>query len=115
MAWTVDPLEARRAEQQRLLDLARAYVVVLAERIRIERALVAGSVARGDFNVWSDVDLVIVSDELPAASRDRDALLDADRPGRVEVHGYTSAEFGRALERGDALAREAAACGLPIA
>jgi hypothetical protein len=115
MPWTRDPLEARRAERERLVALARDHVTRLASDLDVVAAIVAGSVARGDFNVWSDVDLVIVSDDLPADPRERFDRLTAHRPGRVEVHGYTTEQFAAAVRRGDALAREAADVGIVLA
>ncbi len=95
---------ARRRERERLIELARDHVRRLSERIPVVAAAVAGSVARGDFNLWSDVDLVVISDRLPARIPDRSALLAADAPAGVQVVGYTSEEFRRALRRNDALA-----------
>jgi len=114
VTWTRDPLADRRTERDRLLALAGGHVERLGRRLRSTVAIVAGSVARGDFNAWSDVDLVVISDDLPADHRARHTLLDAGRPGRVEVHGYTPAEFDAALARGDALAREAATDGIVL-
>ena len=114
MTWTRDPLVARRAERERLIGIARAHAEQLATRLPLTAAAVAGSVARGDFNVWSDVDLVVVSDALPARWLERGALLDEGRPGAVEVHGYTTEEFLRAVDGGDALAREARAAGVGV-
>jgi len=68
---------------------------------------------RGDFNVWSDVDVVVISDELPASLGDRAALLGSGARG-VEAHGFTMAEFRGALERGDRLAREAVSAGVAL-
>ena len=101
MSWTADPLAERREERERLIELARAYAERLAARLPLVAAAVTGSVARGDFNLWSDVDLLVVSDALPNAPQERAALLSEGRPGRVEPHGYTTAELMRALERGD--------------
>ena len=114
MSWTRDPLDDRRAERERLLDLAEAHVDALAGELPLVAAAVAGSVARGDFNAWSDVDLVVVSDALSAEPAARHARLDRDRPGRLEVHGYTTAEFRAALERGDALVRETVTSGIVL-
>jgi hypothetical protein len=61
-------LAARRAERERLIGLARGYVERLSARVSVLGAAVVGSVARGDFNVWSDVDVVVVSDDVPEGS-----------------------------------------------
>ena len=97
-------LAVRRRERRRLIGLARAHVRRLSDRITVAAAAVAGSVARGDFNVWSDVDVVVVSDDLPARVPDRGAVLAADAPPGVQVVGYTREEFRRAVARGDPLA-----------
>jgi predicted nucleotidyltransferase len=76
-------------------------------------AAVAGSVSRGDFNLWSDVDVVVVSDGLPAPGPARAAAL-GDAVSGLELHGYTRAEFARALERGDRLACEAVESGVVL-
>jgi hypothetical protein len=114
MSWTADPLAARRAERERMLGRARSYVSQLRRRIPLEAAAVGGSVARGDFNVWSDVDVVLVSDALPEPGPQRAALLGSCAGPGVEPHGYTSAEFRHALARGDRLARETADSGVAL-
>jgi predicted nucleotidyltransferase len=104
--------DRRRAERERLLDLGREYVEMLTRRLPVRGAAVAGSVARGDFNAWSDVDVVVVADDLPARALDRAELLLRDAPPGVQPVGYTPAEFERACERGDRLAREAVERGV---
>lgn len=57
-------LERARCREN-LVDLASQY----ADRVRDRygpAVLPFGSVARGDFNLWSDVDVLVVSDALPA-------------------------------------------------
>jgi predicted nucleotidyltransferase len=107
MTWTADPLERRRAERDRLLARARTHVEGLARRMPVMGAAVAGSVARGDFNVWSDVDIVLVSEALPNPGPARAEALGRDAAPGLELHGYTPLEFARAIDRGDRLAREA--------
>lgn len=114
MSWAADPLAARRAERERLIGLARDYVERLSRELPLVAAVVGGSVARGDFNVWSDVDVVVVSDALPASARDRAALLGSGSVAGIEPHGYTTAEFRRALDRKDRLASEASDRGVPL-
>ena len=114
MSWRADPLAVRAAEQLRLIGLARSYIEALGRRLPLSAAAVGGSVARGDFNVWSDVDVVVVSDSLPEPGKERDTLLGLDAAARVEPHGYTTPEFRRALERGDRLAVETADGGLSL-
>jgi hypothetical protein len=67
---------------------------------------------QGDFNLWSDINVVVVSDALPAPGPAREQALAGEAARGLELHGYASAEFTHALERGDRLALEAADCGV---
>ena len=114
MSWTADPLERRRAEREQRLALAREHVEQIGRRIPMTGAVVAGSIARGDFNLWSDIDVVVVSDALPAPGPARDQALAGEAAPGLELHGYTSAEFTQALEHCDRLALEAAERGVVL-
>jgi predicted nucleotidyltransferase len=106
-------LRRRLDEQERLVETARTYVDRLRDRFSLEAAWVAGSVARGDFNLWSDVDVVLIVHELPRNGLERlDLFLDA--PARVQVIPYTPVEFQEALLRKDPLATEAVAEGIAL-
>jgi predicted nucleotidyltransferase len=106
-------IERRRAERNRLIESARSYVSSLAGRLDVDRAWVAGSVARGDFNVWSDVDIVVVAPGMPERGLERLDLF-SDAPPRVQVIAYTPVEFERALARKDPLAKEATSVGVNL-
>ena len=108
------PLTTRVAERERLIALAREYADRLSRRIPVTAVVVAGSVARGDFNVWSDVDVVVVAEALPARAVDRAALLLADAPGGVQPIGYSSSELAKASRRGDQLVRSALNDGIVV-
>lgn len=110
-----DPLEDRRRERQRLIGLAREHVERFARRRPVTAAAVVGSVARGDFNVWSDVDVVIVVEGLPERAPERGRLLAIDAPPRVQAVGFTPEEFRAALAAGNPLAREAVERGVALA
>lgn len=114
MSWTADPLERRRVEREQRLALAREHVERVGRRIPVTGAVVAGSIARGDFNLWSDIDVVVVSDALPAPGPARDQALAGEAAPGLELHGYTSAEFIHSLGRGDRLALEAAERGVVL-
>jgi hypothetical protein len=109
-----DVLAERRREREGLIELARTYVEQLSTRLAVEAAAVVGSVARGDFNVWSDVDVVVLVDDLPARAPDRSGLLLADAPARVQPVGFTRRELTDALRRGNPLAREAVGNGVVL-
>lgn len=108
-------LVARRAERDRLVDLARGHVEALDGRLHVSVAIVAGSVARGDFNRWSDIDLVlVVEDELPDRIPDRAELVERDRPGRVQPIAFTPGEIKQALRRRNRLLVEALDAGIVL-
>lgn len=109
-----DALAERAEEQKRLIELARRYVERLSVRLPLAAAAVVGSVARGDFNVWSDVDVVLVADELPPRVPDRGRLLAEDAPGGVQPVGFTPQEFAKALERRNPMALEATTIGVVV-
>ncbi len=104
----------RERERDRLIDLARGYVERLGRLRPLVAAAVVGSVARGDFNVWSDVDVVLVVERLPKRAPDRGRALGKDLPGGVQPIGFTPEEFGEALRRGNPLAVEAATIGVVL-
>ncbi len=107
-------VEERYAERERLVNLAREHVRGLSDRIPVLRAAVVGSVARGDFNVWSDVDVVVVAAELPERTLDRLELLMAGRPARVEPIGFTPAELAEARRRRNPLVVELDSIGISL-
>jgi predicted nucleotidyltransferase len=109
-----EALDQRRRERDRLLALAEAYIETLTRRLPVSAAVVVGSVARGDFNVWSDVDVVIVSPALPDRIPERAALLAASAPARVQPVGFRPEEFATAWRKANPLAREATTTGVTL-
>jgi hypothetical protein len=111
---TIQALDDRRAERARLIERARGYVELLGSRLELRAAAIAGSAARGDFNVWSDVDVLVVADGLPWRAPDRAWLLLEGAPPRVQPIGYTLAELEREWLKGNRLVCEAVEQGLPL-
>ncbi len=109
-----DVIAERRREQSRMRTAAADYVERLAAHLDVIAAAMVGSAARGDFNVWSDIDVVVVAEGLPARLPDRALSLAMDAPPGVEPIGFTPAEFERAYRRGNPLAREAVELGETI-
>ena len=108
-------LASRRREQERLIELARSYAERLSVRVPLAAAAVVGSVARGDFNVWSDVDVVVVAEPLPTRSPERSGLLLEDAPAGVQPVGFTPEEFEAAWRARNPLVREAVGLGVVLA
>lgn len=93
-------LARRYAERQALLEQARRFAQQVRERLGEARVWVYGSVARGDFNQGSDVDLLVVSPHLPPDPLERQYLLTALAWGRLEARGLLPAEFDRLWAKG---------------
>lgn len=104
----------RRREREALLAQAGEYVERLSARLPVNAAAVIGSVARGDFNRWSDVDVVILSEALPERLPERLELLFRDRPPRLEPWAFTADELRALSARGDPRARELATDGVVL-
>ena len=67
----------------------------------IDSVLLCGSIARGEANAWSDIDLVVTGSSGELTPEDLRKLA-ADLQDRISIIYYTTAEF-RALIRGGAL------------
>lgn len=84
-----------------------SYVEKLARELDTHLTVILfGSFARDDAGPGSDVDLVVISDALPAHPLDRSKLLyDANLTGApIEPKGYTKAEFLRLIDRRNPIA-----------
>ncbi|MDP8932034.1 MAG: nucleotidyltransferase domain-containing protein [Actinomycetota bacterium] len=100
-----DVLERRRTERRQLLTRAREFAGSLPGELSVRAVVVFGSVARGDFNLWSDVDVLVIADRLPERFLDRlDAL--APWPARIQPIAWTSREWQERLARRDPIALE---------
>lgn len=92
-------IRAREREQEGLIAEARAYTVRVRCDFPQARVFLYGSVARGDFNLHSDLDLLVVADLLEP-TLERSKVLYRYVQGREEPKGLTSAEFGRLSVQG---------------
>lgn len=97
------------------MGLARQFVERASHRMPIVAAAVVGSVARGDFNVWSDIDVIVIADALPERVLERQTLMIECVPPGVQAVAFTPAEFHAAVAKGNRLAREALDSGVPLA
>jgi hypothetical protein len=88
-------LERRGQERDSLIDEARRFAERVRGSIPDARVFLYGSVARGDFNLGSDIDLLIVSDELPPEPLARAAFLYQFVSGSEEPKGLSAQEFAR--------------------
>jgi predicted nucleotidyltransferase len=104
-------LERRRAERARLVAVARRFVERLEGTLPLRAAVVFGSVARGDFNPISDIDLLLIVDDAPSDYWARLRAL-GDVPAEVEPIVWTPSEWRRKCSRGDPITRDAGRDGV---
>jgi len=99
-------LEERMREREAVIEAVRAFGLRAERVLGPITVLLFGSYARGDFNLWSDVDvLVVVGDEvrLPDKPHRRtDPIIDLIPPG-FEVSVVRARELGKALSRSAAV------------
>lgn len=65
--------------------------------------------ARGDYNVHSDIDVLVISDDLPPHPLERAEFLYRLAPPRVEPKGYTTREWRSMQRRRNPIALEVSA------
>lgn len=104
----------RQVERSDAIEAARRYARAVDEDVPLAAAVVFGSYARGDFNTWSDIDVLVVSDALPADPRQRLDMLWWHRPGGVEPVGWTLAEHQVRRRRRDPIAVEVDIVGVVV-
>ena len=104
----------RREERSEAIEAARRYAQAIHEDVPLEAAVVFGSYARGDFNTWSDIDVLVLSDALPGDPRERLDILWRRRPGGIEPVGWTLAEFQARRCQRDPIAVEADDVGVVV-
>ena len=78
---------------------AEEYVKRLKGVLDPISAAIYGSVVRGDFNIGSDIDIVVISDALAKDPLERMEVLYRYARGREEPKGYRLDEFRRMTNR----------------
>ena len=81
------------------MDMAWTYADKLRGRLGELTAIVYGSVSRGDFNLGSDVDILIISEGLPHHPLERMEVLFSCHEPPLEPKGYRHTEFRRLLAK----------------
>lgn len=110
-------VEERARKWRELLEVARLFSSCVLRRYQKASIVVFGSVARGDFNEWSDIDvLVVVDEELPSKPPERlDAIYECLKSyPLVEPVVITLSEFHRMLSKKNPLIIEAVEKGIPL-
>jgi predicted nucleotidyltransferase len=101
----------RRRARRALVGQAREFVDSIDVGLGVRGAAVFGSVARGDWNDGSDVDVVVIVERPPSAPLARLAAVGTP-PGRVEPIVWSVEEWRRERRRGNPIAAEAADRGI---
>lgn len=111
---TVSAVARRRAERAALLEQAERWAQALARRLpSLRAAVVVGSVARGDFNRWSDLDVLVIADDLPGRWLDRCDRMAPVPPG-LQAIAWTPAELAARRRRRDPITVEAETIGMVV-
>ena len=92
--------KVKRVEEQKNLFLeAQEYIKRLKGVLDPISAAIYGSVVRGDFNIGSDIDILVISDSLAKDPLERMKVLYRYVKGREEPKGYRLDEFRRMIKR----------------
>jgi hypothetical protein len=88
----------------------------VVKKLKPRAVVLSGSIARGEYWVGSDVDLVVISENLPTNFLERLRVLSELNPtmAPIEALGYTPEEFLQMIERRHPTALYAAADGKPL-
>ena len=105
----MEVIEKRRRLREKYIQDSRRWVCSLPFKLT---AVLVGSYARGDFNLWSDVDILLVSTEFKGNPVER--LKRLDIPAGFQVIPLTDKEFKRLLEKGEPLILEAKESGVVL-
>jgi hypothetical protein len=100
-------LKRRKREREEAIRLATEYVRSLEKDIGPLTGVLYGSFARGDFNLGSDIDVLIISNVLPDNALKRFDLLYCYVQGGIEPKGYTQNEFLKMYQLSNPLALDA--------
>lgn len=95
--------------------ILREYSKAVSSKLGKFTGVLYGSIARGDYNVWSDIDFLVVSDKLPENPLRRLELLYSLSDVPIEVKGYTRNEFLKMIEQRNPIALDALVEGKVIA
>ena len=107
-------LEERRRQREEFVEMGRTYAEVLRGKLGKLTAIVYGSVSRGDFNLGSDVDILIISEGLPHHPLERMEVLYSCHEPPLEPKGYTYAEFSALVAKCNSAVAEVVKDGIVV-
>lgn len=92
-----DIIKRREEERRRVIDELKIYADKLKKSLGKVTMILFGSYARGDFNVWSDVDVIIISEKFKDIRFPLRCLELKDPPERLSPICWTPDEARRLL------------------
>ncbi|MCX9085898.1 MAG: nucleotidyltransferase domain-containing protein [Candidatus Methanoperedens sp.] len=90
------------------------YSKVVSSKLGKFTGVLYGSMARGDNNLWSDIDFLVISDKLPQNPLKRLEFLYSLTETPIEVKGYTKKEFLKMIENRNPIALDSIIEGIII-
>lgn len=85
-------------------NILAEYSKILSLKLGKFTGVLYGSMARGDNNLWSDIDFLVISDKLPHNPLKRIEFLYSLTEASIEVKGYTRNEFLKMIENRNPIA-----------
>jgi len=105
----MEVIKERRRLRERRIEEAREWVSKIPLRVT---AILIGSYARGDFNLWSDIDILLISEDFVGNPLDR--LRSIDAPPGYQIIALTPKEFKTLMEKRETMALEAIEYGVVL-
>ncbi|MFQ6074568.1 MAG: nucleotidyltransferase domain-containing protein [Candidatus Bathyarchaeia archaeon] len=97
-----------------VLKAVLEYIERLKGKVNLHTVIVFGSRVRGDYEPWSDVDLVIIADDLSQGIERMRMFYSVERGAAIEPRPYTREEFLMAIEAIDITAWDSICDGVVI-
>ncbi|MGF7400036.1 nucleotidyltransferase domain-containing protein [Thermoanaerobacterium thermosaccharolyticum] len=104
----------REKKRNNLIDIGKKYSKIISNVLYPMCAIIIGSVARGDFNDSSDIDVILISDEMPVNYKERMKLLYDHVFDAIEPKGYNTDEFKKLYMKKNPISIEAIEKGIVI-
>lgn len=107
-------MEIRKEKKNNLIYKATCFAGDISKVLKPMCAVVIGSVARGDFNDASDIDVVLISEKMPDVYKKRLELLYDYVFDAIEPKGYNLEEFILMYKKRNPIAIEAVEKGIIV-
>ena len=85
-------------------NILAEYSKIVSSKLGKFTGVLYGSMARGDNNLWSDIDFLVITDKLPQNPLRRIEFLYSLTEASIEVKGFTRNEFLNMIEKRNPIA-----------